>query len=170
MKYKFHKVHLKSAAAVGGNFQRARYTLQGNGLGGTIKKGIVRVDYLNSTATGHSAHFRPQDVTFNLKVKSPSIPFTDPGFNSDSTTLTVNKHDSTIQVLNNNRGDGTHFSYYNEQMGIETGQGRKFEMFNTANPLTIELYDSNDDLADNLDPYYLGLTFIEILDDDCNCT
>ena len=104
---------------------------------------------------------------FNIKFKSPSIPFTDPSFGSDTSTTTVNKHDTTIQVINNNRGNADTFSYYNDVLAIE-GQGRKFEMFNTANPLTIELFDMADDLATNVDPYFLGLTFIEYLD-DCDC-
>jgi len=165
MKYKLHTLHLKSASKLSGTDNDYFITTQGIGEGGTIRKGYVRVDYLHCTAT-HSNHYRPQDPSFNIKVKCPSIPFVDIALTSLDTNKTTNKIDMSIQIVNNNKGDGNHFGFYNENTARDSNTGRYFENFNTAQPINIIYSDINDDALGNaLTPHYLGLTFIEILEE-----
>lgn len=169
MKTKLHTIHLKSGCASYGTTSNSFFTTNGIGKGGTIQKGAVRVDYL--TSTDQDAQYGPGGAGHFVKVKCPSIPFTDLAIRCDdsSTIKRVSLPDQTVGVCMNQStetsGGNQHFSYQNNNTSRDDNSGREFMNFNTANPLNIVLTDISDDAIDIPD-WRLGLTFIEFIDEE----
>lgn len=169
MHSRLHTLHLKSGCAASGTTDNSFFTTNGIGKGGTIAKGFVRVDYL--TSTEQNSIYGPGGRAHSIKVKCPSIPFTDISIGCDDSAAIkrVARPDPTIAVLENHNkevtGGNQHFDYHNEDVSRHGATGRAFEHFNTAQPINIVLSDISDDAVAMVD-WRMGLTFIEILEED----
>jgi len=168
MKTRVHTLHLKSGCRLSGTEADCYFTTSGFGEGGTIKKGVVYVDYL--TSRQQSGDFAPAGVAHLIKVKSGSIPKTDISLRcDDSGNKSVNIPDSTIGVCINmtyeTSGGNSHFSYHNSNEVRDGTYGLAFENFQTSNPLNIKITDISD-TAIAITNWRMGLVFVEFLEED----
>jgi len=170
MKTRIHTINFKPGCKMSGTNDDAHYVTNGFGKGGTIARGVVYVSYF--TSTDQDGIYGPAGRAHFLKIKSPSIAFTDVQLRCDDSVTAptpININDNTISVCENQSyetsGNNTHFHYQNLQATRDGTHGKEFMNFNTANPINIKVTDISDD-AVAVPDYRLGLTFVEFLDDE----
>jgi hypothetical protein len=157
---KIHRLILRSADKHTGSNIDCSYFTQGIGLGGTIKHGCVYVEAIYGEATTGVAFFGAGADGSLLRVGSNSFPFTDTSLKFTGNG-TINEPDNTFDVVDNNVGvaTGTQFAY---KCNFEPVNARKFDNFNTAQPLHIQLTCLNGTaIATANIPYTMVLVIIE---------
>lgn len=134
---KIHRILLKSSDLLNGSELDGYYTLQGIGLGGTIKHGCIYVDSFFCDTVAGAARFARGASGSVVRIGSRTIPFTDPSVQY-SGNGTINALNDVFQVIPNNFGNsgGTTFAFVAD---YEPENARKFENWNTAQPLNINI-------------------------------
>ena len=139
---------LDSAELISGAANDGQYTLQGIGLGGTIKRGGVYIKYFSSLVDTASAPFARGTAGHLLKVKSRSFPLTDVQYKYAPGKKTINEADTTIAVMKNNSGqsDGTSFAFDN--LASPDDEIHTFQNWNPSQGLHIEITNIDDSAVD----------------------
>ncbi len=168
MERKNYRLTLDSAELISGTVLDGNYTLQGTGLGGTIKRGAVYVKYFNTVASTSGTPFAKGKVGHLLKVKSNSFPITDVQYKYSSGNKTINEIENTIGIMKNNTGaaDGSTFAFDNLD-GHTDSVAHAFQNWNPSQGLNIQITAIDDSAitATHIIPYNMELVVVEFLDD-----
>ena len=165
---KRYRFTLSSADLLSGTVNDGIYTMQGSGLGGTIKRGRVSICFFQSVSEWGTRCARGS-VGYFLRIKSNSFPITDVQMTYDGAN-TINKIDSTIAVIDNrdgvSSGAATQFAYGNYS-GTPEYQAHEFQNWNPSQGLNIQIVNSDDTAvtAADITPYLMDVVVEEYLED-----
>lgn len=172
---KRYRFTLSSADLISGTVNDGNYTMQGTGLGGTIKRGRVSVCFFQALSNW-AGRCEIGAVGFFLRIKSNSFPITDVQYTYDSAAPVganaINKIDSTIAVIDNRDGVNTtgggasQFAYGNYS-GTPSYQAHEFQNWNPSQGLNIQIVNSDDTAvtAADITPYIMDVVVEEYLED-----
>lgn len=165
--HKNYRFTLDSAEIISGTVLNGNYSLQGTGLGGTIKRGAVYVKYFNTVASTGGTPFAKGTVGHMLKVKSNSFPVTDVQYKYSSGNKTINELDNTISIMKNNSGTTTGSTFAFDNLNVAEADVHKFQNWNPSQGLNIQITAIDDSAitASHITPYNMELVVIEYLDD-----
>jgi len=165
--HKNYRFTLDSAELISGTVLNANYSLQGTGLGGTIKRGAVYVKYFNTVATTGGTPFARGTVGHLLKVKSNSFPITDVQYKYSSGNKTINEVDNTITIMKNNSGTSNGSTFAFDNLEMEIIGAHSFQNWNPSQGLNIQITAIDDSAitAGHITPYNMEVVVVEFLDD-----
>jgi hypothetical protein len=165
---KRYRFTLSSADLLSGTVNDGIYTMQGSGLGGTIKRGRVSICFFQALSDW-GTRCALGSVGYFLRIKSNSFPITDVQYTYDGGN-TKDKIDSTIAVIDNrdgvSTGAATQFAYGNYS-GTAEYQAHDFQNWNPSQGLNIQIVNSDDTAvtAADITPYLMDVVVEEYLED-----
>ncbi len=165
---KRYRFTLSSADLLSGTVNDGNYTMQGSGLGGTIKRGRVSVCFFQALSNW-GARCEAGAAGYFLRIKSNSFPITDVQYQYDGNN-TINKLDSTIAVIDNrdgvSSGGSSQFAYGNYS-GTPSYQAHEFQNWNPSQGLNIQIENSDGTAVTTADitPYIMDVVVEEYLED-----
>ena len=168
---KRYRFTLSSAELLSGTPANGTYTMQGTGLGGTIKRGRVSIPFFQALSNW-AGRCEIGAVGFFLRIKSNSFPITDVQYKYSTGNNTINELDATIAVIDNRDGVSTtgggasQFAYGNYSSTPEY-VAHDFQNWNPSNGLNIQIVASDDSALTVADitPYVMDVLVEEYLED-----
>ena len=166
---KRYRFTLSSAELLSGTPANGTYTMQGTGLGGTIKRGRVSIPFFQALSNW-AGRCEIGAVGFFLRIKSNSFPITDVQYKYSTGNNTINELDQVIGIVDNrdgvSAGAATQFAYSNSS-STPSEAAHDFQNWNPSNGLNIQIVASDDSALTVADitPYIMDVIVEEYLED-----